>query len=151
MNGWLLTIIGVVFLGVMIDLIYPNGKTNTFCKGIFGIFVVFVLVSPVLKFNENKFKENYIDDVAISNIINLRENSFKTQIESVLQNLGLSYVDVEIDGKMLNNEFIIENIFVDITNMVLSENKMNINKYEVITCEIQKITNIEKSRIIFYG
>ena len=49
MTSWLLGIIGVIFLGVLLDIMYPNGKTNVFCKGVFGLFAVVVLITPIIK------------------------------------------------------------------------------------------------------
>ena len=150
MNEWLVSIVGVVFLGVMLDLIYPNGKTNKFCKAIFGIFVMFVMVSPVLKLKDSNYQIK-IDEAYLSNIKNLQINNLNVQIENALLNSGFKGVDVEIEGNMIDNEIVIENVYVDISNLVLSEKLVNINKYEVITSKIKKITNIEESRIIIYG
>ena len=47
MSGWLLSIVGVVFLGVLFDLIYPNGKTNSLCKTIFALVAVVVGLGSV--------------------------------------------------------------------------------------------------------
>ena len=54
MSAWLMSIVGVVFLGVMIDIITPEGKTNAFIKSIFAVFVVYIIVSPIVTmFNKN--------------------------------------------------------------------------------------------------
>ena len=44
MTKWLLSILGVVFLAVLLDIVYPNGKTNKFCKSIFGLFAIIGVV-----------------------------------------------------------------------------------------------------------
>ena len=49
MSAWLLSVIGVVFLAVLLDFVYPNGKTNAFCKSIFGIFAMIMLIYPLVK------------------------------------------------------------------------------------------------------
>jgi len=151
MSKWLLSIIGVVFLGVMLDIVYPNGRTNVFCKSIFGIFIVFVLISPLIKLKENYNNINYIDSTFLNSIYEVQEKNLILQIENVLNNMGIEGVVVEIDSNLNNNEFEIENVYVDISNIVLSENLKNINKYEVITNKIKNITKIESSRIIIYG
>ena len=81
----------------------------------------------------------------------LKSDALINQIKLNLSSQGITGVDVEIESNMLGNEYIIDNIYVDITNIVLSENLENINKYEVITSEIEKVTEIDKSRIIIYG
>ena len=54
MRAWILSICGVVFLGVMIDVISPNGKMNTFIKSIFSLVFIFVLVTPIVRYINGK-------------------------------------------------------------------------------------------------
>lgn len=54
MAGWLMGIVGVVALGVLLDILLPSGEINKYIKGIFGIVVVFVIVAPLPKlFDKN--------------------------------------------------------------------------------------------------
>ena len=39
MKSWILNIVGIVFIGVIIEIILPDGKSNTFIKHIFNIFM----------------------------------------------------------------------------------------------------------------
>lgn len=48
MTSWLLSIVGVVFLGVMIDVIAPSGKTNSIIKTMFAIMLIYVVLSPII-------------------------------------------------------------------------------------------------------
>ena len=68
MKAWLLSIVGVVFLGVLFDLLYPNGRTNTLCKSIFGIFAVFVMIGPIFNFDFENINTITNNDVLIHNI-----------------------------------------------------------------------------------
>lgn len=149
MSKWILGVVGVVFLGVLLDLVYPSGKTNKFCKGIFAIFALLIMITPIkslTNFDNAKYENVYVDSIHV-----LKSDALINQIKLNLSSQGITGVDVEIESNMLGNEYIIDNIYVDITNIVLSENLENINKYEVITSEIEKITEIDKSRIIIYG
>ena len=60
-------------------------------------------------------------------------------------------VVVKIDTNLTKEEFSIEKIYIDTTNMVLTENITNINKYEVIAKEIASVVGVELERIIVYG
>ncbi|MGN0960866.1 MAG: hypothetical protein ACI4PF_01550 [Christensenellales bacterium] len=152
MTSWLLGIVGVVFLGVLFDLVYPNGKTNAFCKSIFGVISVIMIISPILKLDfDNIDANNYIDSGLLDNINYARVENLKTQIINQLSLVGIEGVDVEIESNMVDNEFQVENIYVDTTNLVLTENVTNINKYEVISNEVAKAIQIDKERIIVYG
>lgn len=46
---WIIKIVGLGALGVLLDVILPDGETNKYIKGIFGIVTVFVLFSPLPK------------------------------------------------------------------------------------------------------
>lgn len=152
MNSWLLSIIGVVFLGVLFDLIYPNGKTNTLCKSIFGIFAMFVILSPLFNFEVDKvISDVSTDTVLIDNINKAKDNAIKIKIDNHLNNENIIGAIVEIESNLNLNEYYIKNIFVDSTNLVLTENVTNINKYEVIANEISKVVDVDKERIIVYG
>ena len=49
MSGWLLGIVGVVSLGVLIELLLPEGENSKYIKGIFSVIVIFVIISPLPK------------------------------------------------------------------------------------------------------
>jgi len=151
MTSWLLGVIGIVFLGVLLEIVYPNGKTNVFCRGIFGIFAVAVMLSPILKLKNIDFDVNYVDETLVNNINDAKENYYKIKIEQVLKNNAINGAIVELEGKTTNNEYEIENIFIDTSELVLTENLTNINKYEVITQTILETIDIDKERIIVYG
>ena len=151
MMKWLLSVVGVVFLGVMFDLVYPRGKTNTLCKSIFGVIAVFVMISPILKFDVNNI-DNSIDTTIIdSTIMNAMDSSYERKLLSKLKDMGIDGLNVEIEGKMFNNMYEISNVYIDTTNIVLEKNFENINKYEVITSETSKILNVLPERIVIYG
>lgn len=49
MTAWLLSIVGVVFLSVMIDVVAPSGKMNGIIKTMFAIILIYVVMTPVIK------------------------------------------------------------------------------------------------------
>lgn len=154
MNGWLLSIIGIIFLGVMIDILYPHGKTNAFCKSIFGVFSMFILISPILNLDVKKLENSsndYISEQLLMSLESSKENVYKLKIESLLKSNEIEGVNVEIQGNSEDNGFIIENIYLDVSEIVLTKNLTNINKYKVITNIILESVEIDPERIIIYG
>lgn len=152
MSVWLLSIIGVVFLGVMLDILYPNGKTVTICKSVFGIIVVIILFNPIFEIkNINLDKVVCVTPDIVSSINKSKAEALKITLVNKLIEKNIIGVDVEIDVNLYNTDFQIENIYIDIVNLVLTENITNINKYEVITNEICDTLEIDKERIFFYG
>ena len=151
MSSWLLGIIGIVFLGVLLEIVYPNGKTNAFCRSIFGIFAVVIMISPLLKLKDINLDTDYVDESLVNSINDAKENYYKIKIEQKLKNNNINGAIVEIKGKTTNNEYEIENIFIDTSEIVLTENLTNINKYEVIIENILDAIEIDKERIVIYG
>jgi hypothetical protein len=72
----------------------------------------------------------------------------ESKIKSDLLSQGVDGVNVEIDGITEDNVFEIKNVYVDISEIVLSEDMMNINKYEVISNIILESVDIQKEGII---
>lgn len=152
MDKWLICIVGVVFLGVLLDLLYPNGKTNAFCKSIFGVFAVYTIINPLFNIDlDTDISTSFVETSLSFNINSAKKDAVKLEIEKVLVDANIVGIDVEIEAKLYNDIFEIENVFIDTTNLVLTENITNINKYEVITNEVLKAIQIDKERIIIYG
>ncbi len=152
MTGWLLSITGVIFLGVLFDLIYPSGKTNTLCKTIFGVVAVVVMITPILNINIDDLTFNSeIEEGLVDNINDAKINSIKTKIDAHLSSCGIEGVIVKIDANLSNIAFEIDKVYIDTTNLVLTENITNINKYEVIIKEVSSLLKIAQERIVVYG
>lgn len=151
MKEWLFSVVGVVFLAILFDLIYPSGKTNKFCKSLFGVIAAFIMISPIIKLNNIEVDDEYVDDTLVSNINKSKETVYEYQIANYLREYGFDEVEVSVEGNVSNNVFEIENVYVDITNLVLTKNNENINIYEVIINEISNEFRIDSKRIFVYG
>ena len=152
MGKWLLSVVGIIFLGVLFDLLYPNGKTNKLCKSIFGLISIFVIISPVFSLDYKELSTKVASNKLLIKNLNKSKNVYlKQKIELHLESRLINGVNVEIDSNLTLNEYEIENIYVDTTNLVLTENVTNINKYEVIQNEILSVVDIDVGRIIIYG
>ena len=58
MNAWLLSIVGVVSLGVLLEILLADGETAKYIKGVFALAVVLILVAPLPKFLNKDFDLN---------------------------------------------------------------------------------------------
>lgn len=152
MNSWLLSIIGVVFLGVLFDLIYPNGKTNSLCKTIFGLVAVVVMIMPILNIDIGSLKiNNDIEQSLLDNITEAKVDAMQMTIDTHLNSCGIDGVVVRIETNLSNNVFEVDKIYIDTTNLVLTKNITNINKYEVIIKEVSSLLKIEEEKVVVYG
>ena len=151
MTNWVIGIVGVVFLGLLLDMVYPNGKTNKLCRSIFGLIALAVIIKPIFNMDIHFQKNNYIDGFLENSLNDCKINILKNEIESGLLLKGFDGVFVEIESKIEDNKFLIENVTIDISNAVLLKNFENINKYEVIINEVKKVVDINEEVIVIYG
>ena len=99
MNGYILTVLGVVLVSTLSTAILPDGKTATFVKSIARLACIFVVISPVFTFfqkgsnGENIFNEMvintdgaYIDYCSKISI----KNAEKALKDSVEKDFGVS-------------------------------------------------------------
>lgn len=151
MSALLLSVIGVVFLAVLLDFVYPNGKTNAFCKSIFGIFAMIMLIYPLVKIDISSLSQTSMSFISLEEEIRKsKDEYYRLKLENTFSNENIIGVSVEIDSKMKDNDYYISNVFVDIGSIVLSQDLEHKNKYEVIEELILKTINVDKENIIIY-
>ncbi len=154
MAGYILSILGIVIAGVFIDIIVPSGSISKYIKGIYSIFVVAVIISPVIKFlNKShdftiKYEEYNINDNLLKYIYTMRATSLETNIEKVLNEEGFSGVDIIIKFSIENNELKYNSCYANLKNLEISADKQHINKYEFIMEIIKENTNLTEEEII---
>ncbi len=154
MSGYILSILGIVVAGVLIDIVIPSGTISKYIKGIYSIFVVAVVINPVVKFlNKNhdftiKYEEYNVQDDLLKYIHTMRAQSLETNIELLLENEGISNVDINLKISSENNELHYKSCIVNLEKMEISSDKQHINKYEFIKEVIMDNTNLTEEEII---
>ena len=154
MTEWILSIVGIVFVGIIFDMISPEGKLSTFIKSIFAIITLFVIVSPIPKLLQKKWNwdwnfewsDEYLQSVTTGKVL-----YYQDQIRQNLENMGYQQVDVLIEWNQENSTQNMEKIYIDFTKYVLNGGDKHKIEYEKIEEMIVKLINIEKENIIFYG
>lgn len=156
MSGYILTILGIVLAGILIDIIVPTGKINKYIKSIFAIFVVAVILMPVVKFiaKSDEITINYTDYEIEQNLMDYifssRVTAYENEIIEVLENNGLSNIDIKINYSINSNELSLNSCEVNLKNMTSSNIEMHNNRYEFIAETIKEIINLTDEVIIFY-
>lgn len=156
MSGYILTILGIVLAGILIDIIVPTGKINKYIKSIFAIFVVAVILMPIVKFiaKSDEITINYTDYEIEQNLMDYifssRVTAYENEIIEVLENNGLSNIDIKINYSINSNELSLNSCEVNLKNMTSSNIEMHNNRYEFIAETIKEITNLTDEVIIFY-
>lgn len=157
-TGWILSVLGVSILGVLVDIILPNGEMQKYIKSIFSILIVFSLIVPLLNIDINNLNfDNLIYNNASVELDNNYINSFNTQYKILLENNceqlleanGFSGVSVEIDMIMENNSFEIKKVELNLKNLVINQNEVHINKYTEMRNCITKYLDVKEDMVVF--
>lgn len=152
MSGYILSILGVVVAGVIIDIIVPSGTINKYIKSIYSIFLVAVLLMPILNLKGNNFAFNYkeyeLNDNLFNYISNEKAKALEDSIEQHFNTEGFSNIDIELTFKLNNNKILYNSCNVNLKNLVISADKQHINKYEFIKEVVASYTNLSYQEII---
>lgn len=155
--SWLLSVIGIVVIGVLINLILPEGEIQKYIKAIFSVFVVFIMIYPILnidisKINYDEFFYNQtsvtVDEKYLENYKEKYRESLQNQCETVLNNNGYQNVRVEIYLNLSSEKFEIEKIYVNLKNLVINGNSVHIDKYKEIKSIIVSLLDVEEGKVI---
>lgn len=151
MKGWILSIVGIVFIGVILDVILPDGKTSKFIKHIFSIFLMFVVISPITKLsvNSNWFNNNLVVDSNFIYETNIQKiDALTERIKQELNKIEINNAEVVIYSNVFNEDLIINSVYVDLSNsnIILSEDIKN----KVINV-VTSILNVAESEVNVYG
>lgn len=65
MGAWIISITGVIYLGILLDIVLPDGKTTKYIRGAFSLIVILVIVSPLPSLMKKEWKFSF-DDSAFS-------------------------------------------------------------------------------------
>ncbi len=159
MSGYLLALLGVILLGVMVDVIIPSGSTSKYISGVFAIFVMFVMISPVITWIKSDYKvSDYFTSVDIELNQNLlhsintsKFDALEKEIIEELETNGYSNVSIDIQFELVADNVKITQVLVDLTNLVINQNSQNINRYVYIRQAITSRIAVSEEVIVFSG
>ena len=157
MSGYILSILGIVIAGVVIDIIIPSGTINKYIKAIYSIFVVAVLISPLVKFISKtqdisiSYIEHETDKELLKYIYKMRVKSAEDNLENIFKIEGFENIDIILEFSIENEKLEYISCKVNLENLVISTDKQHINKYEFIKKTVKENTNLTDERIIING
>lgn len=154
---WILSLVGIAFLGVMIDIVAPSGNISKFIKSIFAIFILFVLVSPLQNLVKNGIgKFEFVSNKDLNQdeefLIKYNQNLaiyYADRLTQTLVNSGFKGIVVTILPSLTDLNFNILEIQIDKSKLVLTDEFKNIDINE----KIKEITDNEfgkKMEVKFY-
>ena len=128
-RNWTEGIIVSVIVASIIEMILPDGSSKKYIKVVIGVYILFVIVTPVI----NHFKSYSFN---VNNIIEVEENKKYSQVSSKnleeknINNIKLMYeinLKSDIKTKLQNKQYIVESVDVNISD----DEKYTINKIEI--------------------
>ena len=159
MNGissWIMAVVGISVLGVLVDLVMPDGQTKKYIKGVFAFIVVLVIISPLPSLLNKEFS---INDIFEENAIVIQEDfvyqvnrdrleTLENMIEADLKEQGITNVSIKISANIFTNKMKIEAVFVDLSQVVINQNLEHIDINELVAKSVLKYVSIEKNNIV---
>ena len=157
MSGYLLSLLGVILLGVLVDIILPSGSTSKYISGIFSIVVMFVMISPVINWVKSDYKlTNYfsasdieLNDKLLYNINNSKFTALEEQIENELTSNGYKNINIDIQFDMVAGNVAITQVLADLTDLVINQNSANINRYVYVRQVVMSHIAVTEEVIVF--
>lgn len=141
-SSWAQQIIFAVIIGVIIQMLLPEGKNKKYIKIVIGVYVLFAVISPVVGKDIDLNLEQFnfiIEENNIANEANIKGsiddiyiNNLKQDVIAKLQNKGYGCENVELDT---NENYEVENL--KIYGIYESE-----EDYKENSNNIEKVNNI---------
>ena len=156
MSGYILSILGIVVVGVFIDIIIPTGNISKFIKSVYAIFVVLVIASPVINLFKNwsnyqfSYNEYEVNESLLNYISKMKVNAMEEEIQNRLKDEGLNDVGIKLNFSQELDNLQINSCNVDFSNLSSSNGSVHNNRHEIATNVIKEIANLDKEVIIFY-
>ena len=141
MQGWIISIVCVNVLGVLLEIVLPNGKIAKYVKGVFSLLVIFVIVSPLPKLLRSEWKFDFSSAWASVNegfVKETKDERTREKEEETKTYLALYGFDCEVSIE-LGADYGISEIEVidfgksgDVTEIIdLVANHLNVEKNKV--------------------
>lgn len=106
MGAWIMSIVGVICLGVLLEIVLPEGQTAKYVKGAFSLLVVFVIAAPLPAIFKKEYKFSVdssvfqVDEEYINSTYTLYAEGIRERAVYALKTNGYdAQVDIELtDG-----------------------------------------------------
>ncbi len=156
---YLLTLVGVVFLIVIVQMLLPEGKISKYIRSIMGIFIVGTIMLPIARFADKdwdfgsifNFAEYQVDETAISNINGQTIQMLEQDMQKYLDKNGYQNVQVDIVWNMQKGILKINYVYINLASLVINKNIEHIDYYTKIKNLICEQFDIEEASVIIYG
>lgn len=149
MTAWIMSIVGVVVIGVLIDVLTPEGESNKYVKGVYALIVVLVIASPIAKALKSDIDfSKYFDDAFetdsafVESVNDDRKDSDEQKITNYLKLRGYENAVVVI-FQSVGNIYGIDRVNVDLTMCTQTKEECE----EEIKSLVGSVVNCDEVRV----
>ncbi len=157
---WITNIVGIAVVGILVDILIPEGETNKYIKSVFALLTVLVIVLPLSKIRNTNI--DFEDVFSGGEVLEIDESFVKSVYEQ-----KYSLLEVEISKELLRNysyDLGVDIVFVEscpekidvvylyLKNIVIDDVNENKHIIEKIVLDVSKRLRIKEEKIILrYG
>ena len=89
MTDWLASIVGVVVIGIVVDLLTQGRRMGNFVRSIYGFLVLFVIVSPLPNLLKMEWGSLPTENLVNTELVeSLTQESKQMQVNQILRSMG---------------------------------------------------------------
>lgn len=153
-NSWAQGIILAIIIATIIEIILPEGNNKKYVKTIIGIYILFVMISPLI--SSNKLNINTIIQETTTQIDEYKTEDLTLETNQYIQETYISKIEQDVKDKVkkLNYNVILlkldiettsEENYGEIKSMNIKVSKIKDEEQNIENNTVQKIDNVEIS------
>ncbi len=92
MAGWLASVVGVVIIGVVVELLTHGRRMANFVRSIYGFIVLYVIVSPLPNLLKAEWWQTEVEQmIDVGVVADLQQSSKQFRVQQILQTQGYQH------------------------------------------------------------
>lgn len=128
MAAWLGSILGIVVVGVVVELLTQNRRMGNFIRSIYGFIVLLVIVTPLPKLFKADWWSAHMDNLINTEMLShITQNSRQAQVAQLLRVKGYDQAIVTV-----NDDVIYVNLGVKIDEATMCDLQKTLGEEVVI-------------------
>ncbi len=159
-SAWILSIAGAALLGVMVDLIVPDGRMHKYIRSIFGVITVLIIIAPLPGMIKNS---SFDIDIDLNTANSAADNNYiytvyknkvavmEKGLVNYLSDNGYQKTAVTVSVDTYTEKMRITAVYISLKNAVISDEKKHIDKYTEVTRLAVTFLNVGKEVLILSG
>jgi len=151
MSSWLISVTGIIVIGVIVELLMTDSAMSKFVRSIYAFFILLVVVAPLPNlFRSGAEVGGWIepDGELLTQINSMSLAASQQRIERELQRAGFEGVIVTLTQCRDSPNFQIDRVFVNACGV--QPPRPNINTRTEIIRIVTTILNIDEGRVIYH-